>query len=65
VTIYANQYKYVVEFEKTLTKNVLNGLTITDKIHFPTKKDAKLWIDDVSKLNRDGKFYNFKLMRAA
>lgn len=57
-------YPIIVEFEKTLTKGVLNGLTVTDKIHFNTEKDAKSWIDAVSRLNRDGKFYNFK-MRAA
>jgi len=57
-------FPIVVEFEKTLAKGVLNGLTVTDKIHFPNEKDAKLWIDAVSKLNRDGKFYNFKLRAA-
>lgn len=57
-------YPIIVEFEKTLTKGKLNGLTVTDKIHFSSEKDAKSWIDAVSKLNRDGKFHNFK-MRAA
>ena len=57
-------YPIVVEFEKTLAKGVLNGLTVTDKIHFPSEKEAKFWIDAVSKLNRDGKYSNFK-MRAA
>jgi len=54
-------YPIVVEFEKTLAKGVLNGLTVTDKIHFPSKKEAEMWIDAVSRLNRDGKYSNFKL----
>jgi hypothetical protein len=54
-------YPIVVEFEKTLAKGVLNGLTVTDKIHFPSERDAKSWIDAVSKLNRDGKYSNFKM----
>lgn len=54
-------YPIIVEFEKTLAKGVLNGLTVTDKIHFPTEKDALLWINAVSKLNRDGVYSNFKM----
>jgi hypothetical protein len=54
-------YPIVVEFEKTLAKGVLNGLTVTDKIHFTSENEAKLWIDAVSKLNRDGKYSNFKM----
>jgi hypothetical protein len=54
-------YPIVVEFEKTLAKGVLNGLTVTDKIHFPSEREAKSWIDAVSKLNRDGKYSNFKM----
>ena len=57
-------YPIIVEFEKTLAKGVLNGLTVTDKIHFSTEKDAKSWIDAVSKLNRDGKYSNFKVRAA-
>ena len=57
-------YPIVVEFEKTLTKGILNGLTVTDKIHFPSEGEAKSWIDAVSKLNRDGKFHNFKVRAA-
>ena len=65
MSIYSKDlYPIVVEFEKTLAKGVLNGLTVTDKIHFPTEREAKSWIDAVSKLNRDGRFSNFK-MRAA
>jgi hypothetical protein len=54
-------YPIVVEFEKSLTKGVLNGLTVTDKVHFCSEKEAKLWIDAVSKLSRDGKYSNFKM----
>ena len=57
-------YPIIVEFEKTLTKGVLNGLTVTDKIHFPSEKEAKSWIDAVSVLNRDGKYSNFKVRAA-
>ena len=64
MTVYPGQYKYIVEFEKTLAKGVLNGLTVTDKIHFTSEKEAKSWIDAVSKLNRDGKFHNFKVRAA-
>lgn len=57
-------YPIIVEFEKTLAKGVLNGLTVTDKIHFPSEKEAKSWIDAVSVLNRDGKYSNFKVRAA-
>lgn len=64
MSLYPGQYKYIVEFEKTLAKGVANGLTVTDKLHFVSEKDAKLWIDAVSKLNRDGKYSNFKVRAA-
>lgn len=57
-------YPIVVEFEKLLVKGVLNGLTITDKIHFPSEADAKSWIEAVSKLSRDGEYSKFKVIRA-
>jgi hypothetical protein len=57
-------YPIVVEFEKALTKGVLNGLTVTDKVHFPSEQEAKLWIDAVSKLSKDGKYFNFKMKAA-
>jgi hypothetical protein len=57
-------YPIIVEFEKTLAKGVLNGLTVTDKIHFSSEKEAKSWIDAVSKLNRDGKYSNFTVRAA-
>lgn len=58
-------YPYVVEFEKSFTKGNLNGLTIKDRLHFPTKSDANSWIEAVSKLNRDGKYFNFKVKEVA
>jgi hypothetical protein len=64
MSTYPGQYKYIVEFDKTLTKGVCNGLTVTDKLHFVSEKDAKSWIEAVSKLNRDGKFHNFKVRAA-
>lgn len=54
-------YPIIVEFEKKLAKGVLNGLTITDSVHFTSKKEAKSWIDAVSKLTKDDEFSNFKM----
>jgi hypothetical protein len=50
-----------VEFEKALKKGVLNGLTVTDKVYFPSETEAKSWIDAVSKLTKDGEYSNFKM----
>lgn len=58
-------YPYVVEFEKYLTKGTLKGLTVKDRIHFPSKSDANSWVEAVSKLNRDGKYFNFKVKEVA
>lgn len=58
-------YKFVVEFEKSFVKGNLNGLTIKDRIHFVSKKDAEEWVQAVSKLNRDGRYFNFKVKEAA
>ena len=64
MSLYPGQYKYVVEFEKFFAKGNLKSLTIKDRLHFPSERDAKDWIDAVSKLNRDGKFFNFKVRAA-
>jgi hypothetical protein len=40
-------------------------LTIKDRLHFVDKRDAEEWISAVSKLNRDGKYFNFKVKEAA
>ena len=65
-SIYADSgYKFVVEFEKYFTKGNLNGLTIKDRVYFVTEQDAKRWTRDVALLNRDGKYFNFEVKKAA
>jgi hypothetical protein len=64
MSIYPGSYKYVVEFEKLLNKGRLNGLTVKDRLHFIDERDARDWVDAVAKLNRDGKFFNFKVRTA-
>jgi hypothetical protein len=64
-SIYADSgYKFVVEFEKYFTKGTLNGLTVKDRVHFVTEEDAKRWTREVALLNRDGKYFNFKVKKA-
>ena len=64
-SIYADSgYKFVVEFEKVLTKGVLNGLTIKDKVRFVTEKDARNWVYDVSKFDKGASYKHFKIMKA-
>lgn len=58
-------YKYVVEFEKLLTKGVLNGLTVKDRVHFASEKDAKAWVQDVQKLDRGARFISFNVKAVA
>lgn len=58
------QYNYVVEFEKLFNRGNLNGLTVKDRLHFVSEKDAKEWVDAVKRLNRDGKYFNFKVRAA-
>lgn len=58
-------YKYVVEFEKLLTKGVLNGLTVKDRVHFASEKDAKAWVQDVQKLDRGARFVSFNVKAVA
>jgi uncharacterized Ntn-hydrolase superfamily protein len=53
-----------VEFEKYFTKGTLNGLTVKDRVHFVTEEDAKRWTREVALLNRDGKYFNFKVKKA-
>lgn len=65
MSVYPGSYKFVVEFEKTIAKGNLSGLTIKDRLHFADKRDAEEWINAVSKLNRDGKYFNFKVKEAA
>jgi hypothetical protein len=65
MSIYPGSYKYVVEFEKVLAKGVLNGLTIKDRIHFPSEKDAKSWIKDVQLFDKNAHYTNFELKKVA
>lgn len=58
-------YKYVVEFEKLLAKGVLNGLTIKDRVHFATEKDAKAWVRDVQTFDRGSKYVSFMIKQVA
>jgi hypothetical protein len=64
MSVYPGSYKYVVELEKLIKKGRLNGLTVKDRLHFIDERDARDWVDAVSKLNRDGKFFNFKVRTA-
>jgi len=57
-------YKYVVEFEKYFNKGNLKALTIKDRLHFISERDANDWVAAVSKLNRDGQFFNFNVKAA-
>lgn len=58
-------YNYVVEFEKLLTKGVLNGLTVKDRVHFATERDAKAWVRDVQKIDKGAKFISFSVKAVA
>ena len=64
MSIYAGSYKYIVEFEKFFTNGNLRGLTIKDRLHFTDEREAKDWVKAVKTLNRDGKFFNFKVRAA-
>lgn len=65
MSIYPGSYKYVVEFEKVLAKGVLNGLTIKDRIHFPSERDAKSWIKDVQLFDKNAQYTNFEVKKVA
>ena len=58
-------YSYVVEFEKLLTKGVLNGLTVKDRLHFVSEKDAKTWVKDVQNMDKGSKFVSFSIKHVA
>jgi len=58
-------YSYVVEFDKLLNKGTLNGLTISDRVHFATEKDAQSWIRDIQSFDKDNVFTHFKVKGAA
>lgn len=54
----------VVIFNKKLSGN-LNGLEITDKISFPSRKEANTWIRDVTNLDHDDSYSNFRVEEKA
>ena len=64
MSVYPGSYKYVVEFEKFFSNGNLKGLTIKDRLHFTNERDAEDWVDAVKKVNRDGRFFNFKVRAA-
>lgn len=57
-------YRYVVEFDKLLTRGSINGLTVRDRLHFATEKEAKNWVDDIQKLDKDRQYKHFKIKGA-
>ena len=61
----ATGYNFVVEFEKLLTNGILNGLTIKDRLHFISEKDAKCWMRDVQMFDKNARYINFKVKEAA
>jgi len=65
MSYYPGSYRYVVEFEKILAKGVLNGLTIKDRIHFADEKDARIWIRDVQKFDKNSQYINFEVKKSA
>jgi hypothetical protein len=54
-------FKYVVEFDKIIKRGITNGLTITDRIHFPNEKDAIAWVQDIQKIDKNYQFTDFKI----
>ena len=65
MSIYPGSYKFVVEFEKIMAKGVLNGLTIKDRVHFVNEKDARRWIKDIRKFDKDSRYTEFKIKAVA
>lgn len=63
--MYPGAYKYVVEFEKVLKKGVLNGLTVKDRLHFVNEKDAKGWVKDVQRFDKNASYLNFEVKAVA
>jgi len=61
----ATGYNFVVEFEKLLTNGILNGLTIKDRLHFISEKDAKRWVRDVQMFDQNARYINFDVKEAA
>ena len=64
MSIYPGSYKYVVEYEKILAKGVLNGLTIKDRVHFINETDARSWVRDVQRFDKNAQYTNFEVKKA-
>ena len=65
MSVYPGPYKFVVEYEKVLAKGILNGLTIKDRLHFVSKKDAVRWIRDVRNFDKGALYTDFKVKAVA
>jgi hypothetical protein len=52
---------YTLSFQKYFTKGFLKGITVSDKLSFPTANDAMIWIDSILNKERQGKL-NYKLI---
>jgi len=57
-------YRYVVEFDKLLNRGSINGLTVRDRLHFATENEAKIWVDDIQKIDKNRQFKHFKIKGA-
>jgi hypothetical protein len=65
MSLYPGPYKFVVEFEKFLTRGVLNGLTIKDRVHFTDQKEAERWVNDVQRFDKGARYTSFKVKATA
>lgn len=65
MSVYPGSYKFVVEFEKILVKGNLNGLTVKDRIHFASEKDARAWMRDVQKFDKGANYINLNVKAVA
>ena len=48
-----------------LTNGILNGLTIKDRLHFISEKDAKRWVRDVQMFDQNARYINLEVKEAA
>lgn len=45
--------KTTIHFSKTFTDGMLKGITVNDKISFPNKKSADIWIKAVKRNEKE------------
>lgn len=50
---------YIVEFEKLLIRGVLDGLSTKERIHFDSEKEARRWVNDLQRLDKNTEYINF------